>query len=129
MSRTVKEWQGKTDDANPTNNCKLRIAKRANYSCEICGRECKWGRGDTDHIKPLWDGGENRETNLQWVCRTPCHSRKTADEAVERAKANKAQKRMAGFTQSKHPVPGSKASKWAKRYDRTTGRFETVKRD
>lgn len=108
--RTVKEWIGKTDDADPTDDCKLRVAKRADYSCQICTRECKWGRGDTDHAVPIWKGGQNRESNLQWVCRTPCHSRKTAQEATERAKERKTQKRVAGI---------KKQSAWSKRYHAT----------
>lgn len=108
MPRRVNEWTGRTDDSVPPPNIKRRIAVSANYTCEICGRECKHGRGDVDHKLSLESGGENREANLQWVCRTPCHSRKTADEAAKRAVAHKTQIGVAGINPQ---------SKWSKRLE------------
>lgn len=38
-----------------------------------------------DHVVPLWKGGPDTEANLQALCQ-PCHDRKTAAEAAERAR-------------------------------------------
>lgn len=38
-----------------------------------------------DHVMPLWNGGPDVDSNLQPLC-VPCHARKTAREARERAK-------------------------------------------
>ena len=37
-----------------------------------------------DHVIPLADGGGHEPSNLQTLCR-PCHARKSAREAAERA--------------------------------------------
>jgi hypothetical protein len=39
---------------------------------------------ELDHIVPLVDGGSHEPSNLQTLC-TPCHKKKTAQEARERA--------------------------------------------
>lgn len=36
-----------------------------------------------DHIVPLWEGGEDVESNTQGLC-DDCHGRKSADEAARR---------------------------------------------
>ena len=43
---------------------------------------------EVDHIVPLVDGGSHEMANLQSLC-TPCHKRKTAAEATERALRSK----------------------------------------
>lgn len=41
---------------------------------------------EVDHIKPLWEGGEEYDRdNLQSLC-SPCHIEKTSEEAKRRAK-------------------------------------------
>ena len=41
---------------------------------------------EVDHIKPLWEGGEEYDrNNLQSLC-TPCHIIKTSEEAKRRSK-------------------------------------------
>jgi len=39
---------------------------------------------ELDHIVPLVDGGSHDPSNLQTLC-TPCHKKKTAQEARQRA--------------------------------------------
>jgi 5-methylcytosine-specific restriction protein A len=41
--------------------------------------------GLVDHIKPLWEGGSDEDTNKQLLCK-PCHDAKTADEALRRTR-------------------------------------------
>lgn len=64
--------------------------------CEACGREHKVNdtRGwQHDHIVPLWKAPRELQYwlvgNLQVLCAAPCHQRKTAREARERADARK----------------------------------------
>lgn len=81
MPRTVPEWIGKTDDARIPTSVLLRVTDRQNGHC----KECTATTGlDADHIEPLADGGEHRESNLQMLC-TKHHRLKTAREAMERA--------------------------------------------
>ncbi len=53
---------------------------------EIRKRGFKPGKSfwELDHIVPLIDGGGHEDDNLQTLC-TPCHTRKTAEEARRRA--------------------------------------------
>lgn len=39
---------------------------------------------EVDHVRPLWDGGADRETNMQAIC-VPCHLAKSAAEARRRS--------------------------------------------
>jgi 5-methylcytosine-specific restriction enzyme A len=39
-----------------------------------------------DHIKPLWAGGKDEDSNKQGLC-IPCHKAKSAAEAADRYKA------------------------------------------
>jgi 5-methylcytosine-specific restriction protein A len=55
--------------------------------CCMCEAEGVVKAGDVvDHIQPLWDGGQDDESNLQTLCQTPHHDEKTAKEAGIRAK-------------------------------------------
>lgn len=88
MARTVSEWIGKTDDAQPSKACKRRIVERQDRKCALTDREFRPGDViEYDHIVPLWLGGENRETNLQAVI-GEAHKRKTKAEAAVRSKVN-----------------------------------------
>lgn len=85
--RTVKEWIGKTDDSDPPPTVKRRVLERFAYICQ-CGCTVKIETGvawDADHIKPISENGENRETNLQPLIKAH-HQKKTAEEATVRSK-------------------------------------------
>lgn len=115
--RRVKEWIGKTDDSDPTEECKARIVKRQHGRCIDCGREFGYrNKAEFDHDKPVWDGGENRESNLRARCDVPCHQDKTNTEAKQRAEAKSRYKaRVLKKKKSKRyvrPMPGTKASGW-----------------
>ncbi len=109
MPRKREEWVGKTDDSMPDKNVRDRISLRTNDCCAECGRP--FGPGVTancDHIKPLADGGENRETNLQMLCNW-CHVEKTSAEATSRAKTRSIRSKHLGLDQSvtnKYQRPG-----------------------
>jgi len=82
------------------------------------------GNMTCDHIKPLEDGGENREGNLQMICTNPCSLRKTGEENSRRAKADRVARKHMGLKKSKHIVPGSRRSPWKKKVDGTVVRRE-----
>lgn len=86
MSRTVKPWHGRTDDAMPPKSVKLRILDRQQNKCAITGRPFdSKNKPQFDHKTPLWLGGANSEENLQAIHADP-HKRKTAAEATVRGK-------------------------------------------
>lgn len=104
MSRSVKEWRGKTDDAQPTKACKRRIVERQDRKCALTGREFRPGDViEYDHITPLWLGGENRETNLQAVI-GEAHKRKTKAEAAVRSKVNDQTNKHLGIARPKQKI-------------------------
>ena len=106
--RTVTEWIGAHDDQAIPQRVKIRVLKRqldhAKWleewarrggmkrmapTCPICTKGMYPGDGiDFDHIVPLADGGEHRESNIRAIHRR-CHKLKTAKEAVSRAKHRK----------------------------------------
>jgi 5-methylcytosine-specific restriction enzyme A len=58
-----------------------RIALKAEYMCQTCGRVTV--QGQVDHITPLHFGGSNSDFNLQWLCES-CHKEKSDQEERER---------------------------------------------
>lgn len=56
------------------------VGTRDEWKCRMCGRVTRVTDGETDHIIPLKDGGEDDRydlSNLQWLCKL-CHEVKTA---------------------------------------------------
>jgi len=62
-----------------------RVALRHGYRCAACGLVLMKGMWECDHIIPREKGGSNDESNLQPLCKDPCHAAKTALEASSRA--------------------------------------------
>jgi 5-methylcytosine-specific restriction protein A len=85
VSRSVKEWQGKTDDEAIPPRVKIRIWTKAGGKCAICDRKIGGDvRPAYDHIEALINGGANAEHNMQLLCVSPCHAEKTgADSAIK----------------------------------------------
>lgn len=96
MPRSKKEWIGKRDDSMPPQSVRLRLYDKTEGRCPICTIPLTPGRMDADHIKPLEDGGENRESNMRMVCK-PCHREKTAVENKARAKADRVKAKGLGL--------------------------------
>ena len=130
MPREVDEWIGKSDNAMPPKSCFLRLFTKQEGRCGKCTRKLRAGNITREHIKPLWDGGDNREANLELWCTAPCATVKTSAEATQRAKRDRMVAKRYGFqspSAARKPImPGTKRSKWKKAYNRQTGRFETV---
>jgi 5-methylcytosine-specific restriction endonuclease McrA len=90
--------------------------------CYICSKTIfvaeQW---DVDHIKPLWLGGKDAESNMKPV-HIGCHAGKTVEEAPVRAKSNRVRAKHLGLRKAKgRPMPGTKASGIRKRM---SGRVE-----
>jgi 5-methylcytosine-specific restriction endonuclease McrA len=62
------------------------VRERSQGICAKCGRYD--AKGESDHIQPLWCGGADTLSNLQWLCRR-CHLGKTVGETPIRAKADR----------------------------------------
>ncbi len=84
MTRSVSEWIGKTDNHMPPATVRQRILERANFKCHICGGEIDRPGWHADHVPPLKDGGENRESKIK-PAHDKCHRILTAKQAVDRA--------------------------------------------
>jgi 5-methylcytosine-specific restriction protein A len=84
--RKNDEWIGKTPDSRPPKSVVDRIFLRQMGRDAITGQ--KMGPKDikhVDHILPLKDGGENRESNLQIIL-LDTHKDKTSAENSARKK-------------------------------------------
>jgi len=122
MSRAVPEWIGKTDDTAIPPRVKLRLFDQQGGKCAKCVRKLGLaGEGvEFDHTIALVNGGENREANIQALC-PPCHAPKTkSDVAVKSKTARVKAKNMGIKAPTKHPMPGSRASKFKRTIDGRT---------
>lgn len=106
--RTVSEWIGKNDDARVPPRVAVRIRDLFNGRCGICGFPAI--KPHIDHIIALCNGGENREANLQPVCR-PCHAMKTKADVAIKKKTAKIAKKHLGLTKPKRKIP-QRANPW-----------------
>ncbi|MAI81052.1 MAG: hypothetical protein CL917_19080 [Deltaproteobacteria bacterium] len=64
---------------------------------------------ELDHILPLVDGGGHELENLQTLC-TPCHKKKTAEEARRRAQRRAAERAPATERKTSHSEVSEPAS-------------------
>jgi len=55
----------------------LRIVRRDNQTCQICGKNLKEEEIEIDHIIPFSEGGSTEESNLRVLCED-CNRRKRA---------------------------------------------------
>lgn len=97
MSRSVKEWIGKNDDAAIPRRVKLRIISRYAERCPQCARQLRAGHIAFDHIKALINGGEHRESNLQPLCDVPCHQEKTCADVAIKSKTYRVRSKHLGL--------------------------------
>lgn len=86
-----------------------------------------------EHEIPFALGGSDKPPNVKPCCAPNCanhggHKEKTKVDVGHISKANAVRAKRLGFKRSKSIVPGSKNSKWARRYNKYTGRWETVER-
>lgn len=103
--RRVEEWIGKTPDSKPPKAVIDRLFLKQMGRCAIKGRKIMAGETThADHIVPLKDGGQNRETNLQLVT-VEAHREKTTAENEARAKERRIRLKHHGlWPKSKTPI-------------------------
>ena len=66
-------------DRKRWNKLRLKMLDAANWRCRKCGKAS--GRMELDHIIPISKHGDHwAESNLQILCRDPCHFAKTGSE-------------------------------------------------
>lgn len=95
---------------------KIRIFDAASGYCHLCGLPIiiqageKW---DIDHVKPLWLGGRDDETNMR-PAHIRCHRSKTSKEAGTRSKGTRIRARHIGVKRhlKSRPLLGTFASGW-----------------
>jgi 5-methylcytosine-specific restriction protein A len=79
MERKSKYGNGR--GGRPWRRLVEAVKVRDQYTCQHCGRVTE--DGECDHIVPESKGGKSEMSNLQWLCRTPCHEEKTQREAAQ----------------------------------------------
>ena len=119
MSRTVSEWIGKSDDSIPPPSVRLRVLKRHDRKCAMCGQRIV-GTYVCDHRKAIINGGANREFNLQPICVRCDRTVKTPADVKERAKTDAMTKAVHGIKRTSRPMPGSRNTPFKRRMDGTT---------
>ena len=82
---TPSKW-GNGRGGRPWRRTVERIKVRDKYTCQVCGRITD--EGDVDHRIPLSKGGSGEDSNLQYLCRKPCHERKTLEESCIKPKTS-----------------------------------------
>jgi len=108
MTRAVPEWIGKTPNSPVPPRVKLRVFQKFDGICPKCTRRLQPKHWDTDHKIALINGGENRESNLQPLCDTPCHSQKTKQDIAQKSETYRKQSKSAGVKRMKRTIPGRK---------------------
>lgn len=105
MARATKEWIGKNDDAKPPPRICQRVFDLANGICHFCNQPIQPGqKAETDHRKALINGGENRETNLAPIHKTPCHKIKTGADVADKKKVAAVRQKHIGVSAKKRPI-------------------------
>lgn len=114
--RKVAEWIGADPGAKVPARVKERILASQEGRCALSGVPFSPASPpEFDHITPLRDGGEHRESNLQAISGHQ-HKLKTAREAMVRAKVERLKASHLGYAAgSCNPIPGSRKSKWKRK--------------
>lgn len=124
MARTVVEWVGKTDDTKAPPRICQRVFDRANGICHFCGQPIQKPHQahETDHIKALINGGENRESNLAPIHKSPCHKIKTGIDVAAKKKTAAMRQKHIGVAAKKRQIqsPGFPPSPKSQRPARDT---------
>ena len=120
MPRATPEWIGKTNDTPIPPRVRLRCFELHGGRCAACGRRLEPGHWDVDHVIPLIKGGRHAETNLQPLCKVPCHQDKTAQDVAVKSTTYKKHLKQIGIKKAtRRPLIGTVASGWKRRMDGT----------
>ena len=115
MTRSVKEWIAKSDDAPVPPRVKDRTLQAQNACCAGCGLPFNEKRKpEFDHRIAIILGGENRETNIQALC-GDCHDPKTKADTGAKSKLADIRKKRFQLKGPKRPFP-KRADPWGREY-------------
>lgn len=103
MARPVPEWIGRRVESMPPAKVRQRILERENGLCHICGGVIDKPGWHADHVPPLKDGGENRESMIK-PAHDVCHRRLTAQQAIERAPIERKKLKHTGAARPKPSI-------------------------
>lgn len=120
MSRSTKEWVGKTDDTPVPPRVRLRVLKKFGGRCATCTRAITPGVAWTcDHVIAMINDGENRESNLQPLCNEVCNPPKNATDVAEKSRVYVRAAAHAGIKlrSSGRSFPCGRNTPWKKRVD------------
>lgn len=104
--RALEEWIAKHDDAPIPERVQLRVFQRFDGRCPKCSRKLQPKHWDCDHIVALVNGGQHRESNLQPLCTSPCHTQKTREDVHTKSVTYRKSKRNAGTKRMRKTIPG-----------------------
>lgn len=102
--RPKKEWIGKTETSRVPPDVKLRIVRTWKSVCHVTGLLITTQTPEFDHVIPLEDGGENRESNIRPALPAG-HRVKTAIENSNRDRADRQAKKKLGIEEEKQKIP------------------------
>lgn len=97
MTRTLPEWIATHDDAAIPPRVQNRVYMKHNGICPKCSRVLVAGKWACDHIVALVNGGPHRESNLQPLCASPCHSDKTRTDVALKSKTYRVRAKSIGI--------------------------------
>ncbi len=119
--RAVPEWIGANDDTPAPARVRLRVFERCQGKCGICDRSIRAGeRWTLEHVIAICNGGPNAESNLDITC-CNCLAAKNAADVAEKAKIARVRSKHIGIkATSRHPMPGSRRSRFKRKLDGTT---------
>jgi 5-methylcytosine-specific restriction endonuclease McrA len=120
MSRSVKDWVGKTDDTQAPPRVRLRVFERCDGRCHRCGRKIRPGEKWTlEHLTAIILGGRNSEDNLGCTCEW-CLPVKNAEDQSAKSKLAKITKRHIGVKENKRGFtkPPKNYNPWTRRIER-----------
>jgi 5-methylcytosine-specific restriction protein A len=103
MVRPVPEWIGRRPESMPPARVRQRILDRENGLCHICQGKIDKPGWHADHVPPLKDGGENRESMIK-PAHDVCHRRLTAQQAIERAPIERKKMKHTGAARPKQSI-------------------------
>lgn len=119
MSRSVKEWIGKTDDTAAPPRVRDRVFTTKDRRCHACNRQVP-ETGETwtcEHLIAIINGGANRESNLGVTCCNCLPAKNAADVAQKSLVARKRKKARGIKARKGRPMMGTIASGWKKGFD------------
>jgi 5-methylcytosine-specific restriction endonuclease McrA len=114
--RSVPEWIGSTPDAKIPARVRARVFLAHDGRCHRTGRKIAPGEAwDLDHVIALCNGGEHREGNLAPILSGKPHKKKTAEDVAIKSKTAGIRNKHLGLAKPRHPMPGSRQSKWKRK--------------